>query len=138
MGHRRDARLNALQTLYLLDTSKMSLDQTLKFGGSKEMPPETKEFYDQLVQGFLSRKDEVDVLIQKYAINWEMGRMALVDRNILRIAVYEILAEVKTPLSVIIDEAIEISKEYSTEDSSKFINGILDKMKQERASVSGS
>ncbi|OGR52414.1 MAG: transcription antitermination factor NusB [Elusimicrobia bacterium GWA2_38_7] len=85
-----------------------------------------------MLSGVLDRQEEIDTLIRRYTENWDIRRMAAIDRNILRISTFEILTDLETPISVIIDEAIEISKNYSTEDSSKFVNGILDKIKGER------
>jgi N utilization substance protein B len=86
-------------------------------------------FAVDLFKGVCNRKEEIDFLIKQYAKNWELERMTVVDRNIIRLAAYEIMATPDTPISVIIDEAVEIAKRYSTRDSSKFVNGILDKLK---------
>lgn len=89
-------------------------------------------FAVQIFRGVCNKRDEIDSLIAKYAKNWELDRMAAVDRNIIRLAAYEIIDMSETPINVIIDEAVEISKKYSTKDSSKFVNGILDKLKAAR------
>jgi len=91
-----------------------------------------KEFAVKIFKGVRENADKIDALIEQYAKNWEIERMAAVDRNIIRLAAYEIMAMPETPINVIIDEAVEISKKYSTKDSSKFVNGILDKMKAAR------
>ncbi len=80
----------------------------------------------------MTHRSLLDQLIAKYAENWEIGRMAAIDRNVLRLAAFELLNELDTPVSVVIDEAVEIAKTYSTQDSGKFVNGILDKIKAER------
>jgi N utilization substance protein B len=86
-------------------------------------------FAMSLFKGVCENKENIDFLIKQYAKNWELGRMAVVDRNIIRIAVYEIIATPYTSINIIINEAVEISKKFSTKDSSKFVNGILDKLK---------
>jgi N utilization substance protein B len=88
-----------------------------------------KDFAITLFNGVCDSKLQIDNIIQRYAINWDIKRIAIVDRNILRIAIFEIIAILDIPIKVIINEAIEISKKYSTKDSFKFINGILDKVK---------
>jgi transcription antitermination protein NusB len=79
----------------------------------------------------------LDPVIKKYAENWELHRMATIDRCILRMASFELLYDVETPVKVIINEAVEIAKKYSTSESSRFVNGILDKVKLERPETSG-
>jgi N utilization substance protein B len=91
-----------------------------------------REFTVNIFRGVCSHQDRIDSLIEKYADNWEIDRMATIDRNIMRIAAYEMLYTKDTPVSVIIDEAVEIAKRFSNKDSSKFVNGILDKLKDER------
>ena len=80
----------------------------------------------------MDARPELDKHIQATAQNWAMPRMACVDRNVLRLASFELLMRNDTPVNVVIDEAIEIARKYSTEDSTKFINGILDKIKEHR------
>ncbi len=92
-------------------------------------PENIVTFATRLLKGTISRMQEIDQLIQAHARNWRMDRMAAVDRNILRLAVYEFLEEVDTPSPVIINEALEIAKKYSTEESAQFVNGILDSIK---------
>jgi N utilization substance protein B len=85
-----------------------------------------------LARGALAHRPALDAVIAKVAENWEIGRMAAIDRNILRLAAFELMHSLETPVSVVIDEAVEIAKTYSTQDSGKFVNGILDKIKTER------
>jgi len=94
--------------------------------------PKTRVFAQHLAAGVLASLEEIDPLLKKYAENWELGRMAAIDRCILRLATFEILKDTDTPVNVIINEAVEIAKKYSTAESSKFVNGILDKVKLER------
>ncbi len=155
MGKRRTARERALQFLFQYDLNPSGdVDaalnqywecQTLLARGQKEeharwnepvaLPPPTVEeaamrlFADDLVRGVLKNREEIDRYITKYAKNWELPRMAIVDRNVLRLAVYEMLHREDIPPIVSINEAVDIAKKYSTEDSGKFVNGILDKVK---------
>ena len=138
MGFRRRARELALQSLYLCDTCHLSKEAAVKATLGEAHEEQEISFYNHLVQGVIEKKEEIDTLLRRYTQNWDISRMAVVDRNILRIATYEILSDIETPISVILDEAIEIAKTYSTEDSSKFVNGILDKIKQVRFPANGS
>jgi N utilization substance protein B len=130
MNSRREARECALQMLYLTDTCNIPIETVLD-SFSESLPTITvyRDFAEKLFRGVCQRREEIDCLIKEYVKNWDLARMARVDRNILRLSTYEILATPETPISVIIDEAVEISKKYSTKDSSKFVNGILDKLK---------
>ncbi|MDR3330668.1 MAG: transcription antitermination factor NusB [Endomicrobium sp.] len=130
MSSRREARECSLQMLYTVDNCNASID--VVYDSFEKCLPRIeiyREFSVNLFKGVCDKKDDIDFLIRKYAKNWEIERMAVVDRNIIRLAAYEIMATPDTPINVIIDEAIEISKKYSTKDSSKFVNGILDKFK---------
>ncbi len=133
MGQRRKARELALKTLYLMDVAKTTIEEAEKITlyGNKE-DEKVLQFMKKIIYGTHENKTQIDSLIKKYAKNWELSRMATIDRNILRIGTYEIIKTPETPISVIIDEAVEIAKTYSTADSSKFVNGILDKLKHER------
>jgi N utilization substance protein B len=105
------------------------------WGQPLELPPATADeaairlFADPLIQGTLEHRDEADVLITKHAQNWELHRIAAVDRNILRLAIYEMLHREDIPPIVSINEAVDIAKKFSTQDSGKFVNGILDRIK---------
>ena len=102
-----------------------------------ELPPPTAEeaelraFAEPLIRGTLEHRDAIDALIKKHAKNWELHRIAAVDRNILRLAIYEMLHREDIPPVVSINEAVDIAKKFSTQDSGKFVNGILDKVKSE-------
>jgi transcription antitermination protein NusB len=133
MGTRRKGREFALQALYLADLTKLTQDKAfrcLTYGGSVD--DKVRDFARDLAAGTTREAERLDEVIRKYAQNWDIARMAALDRNILRLGAYEILFELDTPVSVIIDEAVEIAKEYSTADSGKFVNGILDRIKDER------
>ena len=101
------------------------------------LPPPTAEeaavrlFAEPLIRGALEQRDEADALIKKHAQNWDLHRLAAVDRNVLRLAIYEMLYRDDIPPVVSINEAVDIAKKFSTQDSGKFVNGILDKVKGE-------
>ena len=133
VGSRRQGREAALQALYLSDLCRQPLEDFPEKAWSEEpLTSKTRVFANHLASGVLSSLEEIDPLLKKYAENWELSRMAAIDRCILRLATFEILKDTDTPLNVIINEALEIAKKYSTAESSKFVNGILDKVKQER------
>ena len=138
LGSRRIGREAALQVIYLNDVSSNSLFTRSParipnaVWSDEPLAPKTLEFAQRLADGVLAQQETIDPLIKKYAENWDMKRMATMDRCILRMAAYELLHELETPINVIINEAVEIAKKYSTAESSKFVNGILDKIKLER------
>jgi N utilization substance protein B len=91
----------------------------------------TRLFADKLIRGVLENRSALDRSIQEHAENWDLNRMAVVDRNILRLAIYEMHYRDDIPPVVSINEAVDVAKKYSTQDSGKFVNGILDKIKGE-------
>ena len=107
------------------------------WGQTVELPPPSADelaaqaFAEPLIRGTLEHREEIDALIVKFAKNWSLKRMAAVDRNVLRLAVYEMLHREDIPPVVSINEAVDIAKKFSTQDSGKFVNGILDKLKGE-------
>jgi N utilization substance protein B len=130
---RRQGREAALQVLYLKDINQKVLDAIPNGVWAEEpLAPKTREFAQRLIEGVLAQQSAIDLFIKKYTENWDMHRMAAIDRSILRLAAYELLHEFDTPINVIINEAVEIAKKYSTGESGKFVNGILDKIKLER------
>lgn len=160
MGKRREARERAVQFLFQYDLNRPetpeSLDVALdhfwesqqaaaiadekggaNWGQAPHLPPASAEdlamrhFADPLIRGTLEYRDAMDEVIKKHAKNWDLHRMAAVDRNILRLAIYEMLHRDDIPPVVSINEAVDIAKKFSTEDSGKFVNGILDKVKGE-------
>jgi transcription antitermination protein NusB len=132
MGVRRDARECALQMLYEFDVGKHSKDEILRtFWQMNEHPDKVREFANQLFEGTIQRLKEIDKVIQQHTKNWRLGRMAAVDRNVLRLAVFEFLSGGKTPGTVVINEALEIAKKFSTNESAQFVNGILDSIKND-------
>jgi N utilization substance protein B len=133
MGRRRQGREFALQSLYIVDVSAMSAAEAVStVGAGSKMDAAARDFADALITGTVEHCPALDGHIREVAENWELGRMASVDRTLLRLASFELLFCPDTPVSVVIDEALEIAKIYSSHDSSKFINGILDKIKLKR------
>ena len=131
MGRRRKAREFCLQILFQLEFQPEDPSVVLDdFWSEKRVPPETKEYTEWLVKGIFARKNYIDELIQSVSQHWKLERMSIVDRNILRLAVFELLEEKHIPPAVIINEAIEIAKKYSTEKAGVFVNGILDAVRK--------
>lgn len=126
MRARRKAREYALQILFQFDLSKDAEGLLDGFWQDKDTPIQIKEFTSMLVRGTIMHLAQIDRLIISNAENWSLERMAIVDRSILRLAIYELLYLGDIPSRVTINEAIEISKRYGAEDSSAFVNGILD------------
>lgn len=127
MATRRLAREYCLKILYLTDIGSKNLSVFVL----DPLKGDSLSFAQNIIDQVPKNQDAIDKTIIKYAKNWTLERMPALDRNILRIATYEILFT-DTPIAAIIDEAIEIAKKYSTENSSRFVNGILDKIKNER------
>ncbi len=133
MGLRRRSREIALHALYMVDLAPMPPKKAfswVRHDSKKEDPAE--EYAWELFEGTLGEMTSLDKAISNVSKNWKIERMAAADRNILRMAAYEILHHPETPVKVIINEAIEIARKYSTEESTAFINGILDKIKGTR------
>ena len=130
MGHRRIGRECALQMMYELDVGKHPKDEILRtYWLMNEHPPKVRDFAELLFEGTIQNLKEIDKVIQQHTKNWRLGRMAAVDRNVLRLAVFELLWGDKTPGTVVINEALEIAKKFSTHESAQFVNGILDSIK---------
>jgi N utilization substance protein B len=133
MGLRRDGREAAIQFLYQVDVHKpANVDEALDaFWKQNEEPANVRKFANDLLRGALEKLPEVDAKIRTLADNWDFERLAVVDRNILRLAVYEMLFRPEIPPVVSINEAIEIAKKFSSAESGKFVNGLLDRVKKE-------
>lgn len=157
MGTRRDARERAVQFLFQYELNPPDdLEAALNrfwdslstvarerekgkatWGETAALPPPTAQeaavrlFADPLIRGTIAHRAELDARLLKFAKNWELPRMANVDRNILRLAMYEMLYREDIPPVVSINEAVDIAKKYSTDDSGKFVNGILDSLRKE-------
>ena len=133
MRKRTLARECALKILYRIEIARESADLSIQDFWSKSgesVNKDTHEFADLLVKGTVEHITVIDRIISKYAENWNISRMAVIDRNILRMAVYEMLYKEDIPPNVSINEAIELAKKYGDIDSGKFVNGILDKIKK--------
>lgn len=127
MGARRKARELALQMLFEHDVTGTTPDDMFQRSEDLKKAPEgIRDFTKRLVAGTLEHRDALDDMISRQADHWRLMRMPIVDRNILRMALFELLHEPETPRPVVIDEALEIAKRFSTPRSSQFINGILD------------
>ena len=127
MGVRRDGREAAVQFLYLRDLNGDSnLEAFYKFRG---LSPSARRFCGSLIEGALVKQPEIDEIIRKNTQNYELSRISVVDRNVLRVGIYEMFHCPETPPVVAINEAIEIAKKYSTEESGRFVNGVLDQIR---------
>lgn len=134
MGTRRKARECALQLLYQTDMSGTSPQEALATYWSKDpADADVEQFAESLLSGVFERKAEIDEIISSYSTNWKVSRMASIDKNILRVAVYEMIYCPDIPVKVTINEAVEIAKSYGTEDSGAFVNGILDNIAKKYA-----
>ena len=157
MGKRRLARERAVQFLFQYDVNPpQDTDDALeqfwithrqalvegekdkaRYGEPIVLPPitatelATRAFADSLIKGVLKNRDAIDMFISKYSQNWDIHRMSVVDRNVLRLAIYEMKYCEEIPPVVSINEAVDIAKKYSTEESGKFVNGILDKVRSD-------
>ena len=126
MGSRRKARELSVQILYQMEMKGAEPRAVFDlFWRAEEVPADIRQFATDLVEGIYRNRKEIDQLIEKHSIHWKLSRMAVVDRNILRLGVYELLYLHDVPTSVVLNEAIEIAKKFGTEDSSAFINGVL-------------
>lgn len=127
MGVRRRGRELALQMLYQHELAGTSLaEMASRFEDLALAPPQAREFALTLVRGVLEHLEEIDRHVSQQAEHWRLERMATVDRNILRLALYELLYSPDTPPAVVIDEAVELAKRYGSEHSGPFVNGVLD------------
>ena len=128
MAGRSEARRFALQMLYLLDQNPEADQDRVQVALRKEFTdPTLREFAWSLISGVIASRDELDEVICRTATNWRLDRMAPTDRNVLRMGLYE-MTRMGTPAAVVIDESIEIAREFGTENSGSFVNGILDKL----------
>ncbi len=128
MGTRRKSRELALQMLFQSDMGRQTREQVEKtfWAERKDLDDGVKGFAEDLFRVASERSEEIDTIIEKHAQNWRMDRMATVDRNIVRAGVAEFLGFPKTPRPVVINEALEIARRFSTPESVQFINGVLD------------
>ena len=136
MKARRKARTVALQALYEIDCTthepELVVEQRLE---DQPLPVELDDFARQLVHGVIRHAPALDQLIQKYAPEWPLDQMALIDRNILRIAIWEFAAGRQTPIKVAINEAVELAKLYGSDSASRFVNGVLGALALRQADI---
>ena len=124
---RSQARELVLQSLYAVECGDASPDDDLfAFGAEDAPPPRTLDYARKLFKLVQANTEQADRHISRLAVNWDIDRMAIVDRNILRLAIVELDTMVDVPVKVVLNEAIELAKKFSTVESSKFVNGILD------------
>lgn len=133
MGSRRKSRELAMQMLFQGDLGKQKPEdvERLFWSSRDDVDDETRGFADDLHRLATKREDELDALIQKHAQNWRLERMPVVDRNLLRTAVAEMLGFPKTPAAIIINETLEIARRYAAPESVNFLNGVLDAIGRE-------
>ena len=130
MGTRRQARELAMQALFYIDMQdNVSMQMLESFCDNFRPPKKVRPFFLKLVNGVLEVRGEIDTLIERYSKNWKIHRMACVDRNVMRIAVYELLYCGDIPAKVSINEAVDVGKKFGTDESGAFINGIMDSIR---------
>jgi len=133
---RRRAREAALQMLYQSEIGREDAETTIgTFWAAREpgsdLPEPLRAFGNGLVRGTMARLPEIDGILGAHAQNWRVERMAVIDRLVLRLAVYELLVEAETPSGVVINEALELARTYSGDESVAFVNGVLDSVRKE-------
>jgi N utilization substance protein B len=127
---RRESREKVFQTLFMMDALGVGPDEAIPLFASTSDPPSDPDYYAEAVCGVWDRREEIDSLIGEAAEHWRVERMALVDRNILRLGAYELSVGSDIPFAVAINEAVELGKRFGAEDSGAFINGILDRISE--------
>lgn len=133
MGVRRRARECALQMLFSFDLARPSVEELIDnyWGEMAEAAEDVRNFANELVAGTINHLDDIDERIRLRTEHWRIPRMAVVDRNLLRLAIYEFVYQPSTPKTVAINEALEIARRFSTTEATQFINGILDAIKRD-------
>ena len=139
MGGRRQGREHALQMLFQWDLSKASFNDVCRtfWTLNQDSEADTRDFANHLAAGTVRHIARIDVLLARHADHWRLPRMAAVDRNVLRLATFELLYETQTPRVVAINEALEIARRFSTSEAIQFVNGILDSIHKEVATEGG-
>ena len=131
MGTRRQARELAMQALFYMDIRKDASEETLEYFCDCFCPSKkSRPFFRKLVNGVLGKKGQIDALVERFSQNWNISRMSCVDRNVMRIAIYEMLFCDDIPPKVSINEAVDIGKKFGTQESGAFINGIMDSIRE--------
>ncbi|MDB1088912.1 transcription antitermination factor NusB [Streptomyces sp. ACA25] len=133
MAARTKARQRALQILFEADQRASPATEVLadwvRLARTDDRQPPVSEFTMQLVEGYVAHADRIDELLSTYSVDWPLDRMPVVDRNLLRLSAYELIWEDGTPDEVALDEAVQLAREFSTDDSPAFVNGLLGRLK---------
>jgi len=133
-SRRRKARIAALQALYESDSSRHDPEVALRWlTDEEELPEPTLAYAKELVAGVIQNRDQIDEVIEAHAPSWPLSQVSVVDRNILRLAIFEIMIENKVPLKAAINEAVELAKIFGSYNSFKFVNGVLGAISQIQA-----
>lgn len=133
MGKRREARESTLQILFQLEFNDSDAEQVFRlYWRDRKASKEVKEYCQWLIKGIISHKESIDKSIQSVSEHWRLSRMPVVDRNILRMAVFELFYEKDVAPAIIINEAIEIAKKFSSEQAAVFVNGVLDTLRKNK------
>ncbi|OEU96677.1 transcription antitermination factor NusB [Streptomyces oceani] len=139
MAARSKARKRAFQILFEADQRGTSvavvLADWIRHARTDQRQPPVGEFTMQLVEGYAEHAVRIDELLATYAVDWPLDRMPAVDRCVLRLGAYELLWEDETPDAVVLDEAVQLTKEFSTDDSPSFVNGLLGRLKEMKPSL---
>ncbi len=130
MGARHSGREAALQMLFQVEASGVSADQAVElfWRTFEDADPEGRAYADVVVRGVVEHLDAIDKAVTAASQNWRLERMARVDRNLLRLGTWELMFRADVPRAVILDEAVELAKSYGTDESSAFVNGVLDRI----------
>jgi N utilization substance protein B len=133
-GKRRKSRELAMQMLFQADVGKQTPDEVRKtfWQAREEVEDEARGFTEDIFRVATAREEEIDALIEQHSANWRLARMSAVDRNVLRMAVAELLGFPSTPAPIVINEALEIARRYSAPESINFLNGVLDAISRDR------
>jgi N utilization substance protein B len=139
MRKRRKSRELALQTLYALEMrhGEDPVEVLERIADTRSLGPRVREYARRLIELFRSHAESVDEALRNHALNWELGRMGAIDRNLLRVAITELLYGEDVPYRVVIDEAVEIAKQFGTDDSAKFVNGVIDAIRKSKSTPQG-
>jgi N utilization substance protein B len=133
-GKRRKSRELAMQMLFQADVGKQNPDEVRKtfWQAREEVEDDTRGFTEDLFRVAKAREEEIDAILEQHSENWKLSRMSAVDRNVLRMAVAELIGFPGTPAPIVINEALEIARRYSAPESINFLNGVLDAIAKEK------
>ncbi|AFG34475.1 transcription antitermination factor NusB [Fervidobacterium pennivorans DSM 9078] len=133
VSKRRKLREAVVKALFQLDFRPDEFEDILRDTLSDEKIQEVKKDVERYLKRIRENRERIDEIISKYLLNWDFGRVSYIDRNILRLGAYELLYEMDVPIEVTLDEMVEIAKKYGSEESGKFVNGVLDKIAKTEA-----